>query len=333
MQNKRTKWTPEEDEVLRNYYQIMGSNIPQLNYRSIKSIQKRAKYLGILNKNIAPWTPEEDEILKANYQTKGIHIHQLSYRSKGAIKGRAHRLGLCKTGLHEITWTPEEVLDAKTPWTPEEDEILRANYPSLSINIPQLNHRTASSLYARAHKLGLTAKRGERKRNERWTPEEDELLKNYYRILGTDIPQLSHKEYSSIRYRARKLGLKRESPWISRKYWHNNQCGIQIFIKKYSRKENEYVFKDGRAVKTTMCDYKRIAKIQHPTLKTTQYGAKGTYCNFITKYLHTDTDSEVWAAYYEVECQKCGLKDIMTPQQMQEHFKICQRPEKERKSV
>ncbi len=236
----------------------------------------------------------------------GFKIPQLSNRTKGAIQRRVSILGLHKIGCT----TPN-------PWTPEEDNILKANFASLGTDIPQLSNRTKIAIQSRAQELGLKTNRC-----NKWTKEEDEILKSKYPLLGSNIPQLKHRTKGAVNTRVRILGLletqRKNKKLLNRKY--NNISGVRVTAISRQTHKYEYMFEDG--IKVTI-KKANPTTVTHPKLHPRKHNPIQTYFGFTTKYIYTDTDTEIWTAYYEVECQKCGLKAIMTPQQMQAHFRIC----------
>ena len=89
-------WTPEEDKILIEKY-CEGSCSVQavLSHRSIKSIQQRARRLGLKAKK--SWGAVELEILKEHYPVLGSAAQRyLPGRSISAINNKAKRLGLTK---------------------------------------------------------------------------------------------------------------------------------------------------------------------------------------------------------------------------------------------
>ncbi len=58
--------------------------------------------------------------------------------------------------------------------------------------------------------------------------------------------------------------------------------------------------------------------VEHPDIITTGY-KKGFLGCFSTRFLTNDQNG----TYYKCQCLKCGIKKVMTPQQMLEHKNIC----------
>lgn len=103
--------------------------------------------------------------------------------------------------------------------------------------------------------------------------------------------------------------------------WQNNESGLMVKITEWrSITDISVEFEDGSVIEK--CDSRYLSTLQHPDLKTAKiYGYRGCFHGFKTRYLFTDKSAMNWIAAYECECQKCGLKDILTPQQMMEHYK------------
>lgn len=72
-------------------------------------------------------------------------------------------------------------------------------------------------------------------------------------------------------------------------------------------------FEDGEIVRNKSYTSFLNGNISHPTLSTRK---RGEFEGFETRF--------VGNRFYECTCEKCGLKEILTPQQMMEHQEICQ---------
>lgn len=87
--------------------------------------------------------------------------------------------------------------------------------------------------------------------------------------------------------------------------------GLKATIIRYKSKSHITVqFEDGL---TNNSDYKSFINgaIAHPTLN--PHGRlKGEYCNFTTLRL--------FGSRFQCECKLCGYKDVLTPNEMKEHF-------------
>lgn len=98
-----TPWTSKEDAVLQRNYKDIGECKRQLPHRSISSITKRLRSLGLAKKLRAltrPWTKEEENILLNYYLQEGnMTLLRLPGRSPHAIWVRANHLGLTRNKL------------------------------------------------------------------------------------------------------------------------------------------------------------------------------------------------------------------------------------------
>lgn len=96
-------WTSKEDAVLKRHYKDIGECKRQLPHRSIGSIAKRLRALGLTKKLrmlTRPWTKEEEDILRECYQQEGnMTVLRLPGRSPHAVWARASHLGLTSKSL------------------------------------------------------------------------------------------------------------------------------------------------------------------------------------------------------------------------------------------
>lgn len=93
--------------------------------------------------------------------------------------------------------------------------------------------------------------------------------------------------------------------------------GLHFKITKKLARGYQGVFEDGTEI--TIRDATPFIKkyIAHPTLKT---WSSGSFAGFKTSRRIDRLGDMV---FYRCTCEKCGLKDVLTPQQMMEHQKIC----------
>lgn len=98
--------------------------------------------------------------------------------------------------------------------------------------------------------------------------------------------------------------------------------GLRFKITQKLSKGYKGVFEDGTEV--TIRDAAPFVKryISHPTLKTL---SSGSFAGFKTSRRVERLGEMV---FYNCTCEKCGLKDLLTPQQMMEHQKTCTEREK-----
>ncbi len=141
------EWTVEEDNILKEYYSVEGSDvIARLSGRTKRAIMARANLLGI-NKfeKGSMWAKEEIEILKKYFPIEGVKvINRLNGRTVAAIKSYARDLGI----KSPITWTDEEI------------DILKKYYPKEGTKVKsRLNNRTRHAVMQKVTKLGLKFER------------------------------------------------------------------------------------------------------------------------------------------------------------------------------
>ena len=92
----KQRWTPEEDNILRENYPQMGTNsVSLLPGRTRSACERRAGQLGIYTDACRPWTPNEDAILREHYPVLGSNVVPLIPDRKGsACSMRAAKLGI-----------------------------------------------------------------------------------------------------------------------------------------------------------------------------------------------------------------------------------------------
>ena len=145
-------WTEQEDEVLREIYPDIGDEVSKyLPNRSRNACRKRAAELQIPHVH-GTWTKSEDDILRTYYPQMGIAVRDLiPYRSRQSIYRHAIRLGIAKEGENGEEQQPMRF------WTPEEEAILRAEYPRIGSKVQQLlPNRTLRGIYGHVRQLNLT---------------------------------------------------------------------------------------------------------------------------------------------------------------------------------
>ena len=149
---------------------------------------------------------------------------------------------------------------------------------------------------------------------------DNEIIKNKYSIYGTKIPELLEKGLTEKQIEYRLVEIAFHIPIST---WIPHRCGLKIqFI--YKRKGWHTIqFEDGYTINSRKM-HTEIFTAKHPTLRTNQPQAKrvhtkGTFAGFYTRYILTNENG----AYYSCVCQKCGLKEVMTPQQMMSHQNKC----------
>lgn len=197
-------WSEEEEEILRERYPEVGPHIPELRERgkSKMAIIKKAGRMGLepFRHSCERWTEEEEKILREKYPTQGSDIPELlnNGRTKSAIQNYAYRLG--------IDYEKRDT-NGREPWTEEEVEILRKEYPKRGWNIPELLDRGRSkhSIKEKAEFEGIEYEG----KGSVWTEEEIKILREEYPENGPDIPELleNGRTKESIRAKALSLGL------------------------------------------------------------------------------------------------------------------------------
>ncbi len=315
--HKKSKWTDEEIQILKEKFPIQGANIPELLLcKTRDSIRYKARTYNLKynsektgkSKCYSNWTYEEIEILKEKFPTHGVDIPELTHKKRKAIYSKAYNLRL----------------GYLNKWTDEEIQILKEKYPLYGPDIPELEYRKRSSICAKAEKLGLG-----NIRSALWTEEEIEILKLKYPLYGSDIPELKRPK-TSISSHARKFKIKfLKDEQYKIKYIGKTEfmhCGIYAKIIEYNDNNNiKIMFDSGETKKTTANAFNNKC-VGHPTLKTKKNN-KGYFKGFITQYMfYTEKQT-----LYTCECQKCKelypneknkYRFVMNPYQMIEHEKL-----------
>lgn len=196
-------WTPEEDNILKMYYNEKNINycFELLNKKRTKdAIRTRAHRLGLNRQE--NWTREERNILKLYYKTCGIdYCDKLlgGKRSLSSIKGQAQYLGL----TNDIN-----------SWSKEEDNILKTYYLLEGLDYCYKVLRGKYSKVAieqRALEMGMKLLE-----KRLWTTKEDNILKFYYKDKGIDFCLNQLKGLRSkwaIKARAKVLGITSNNFW------------------------------------------------------------------------------------------------------------------------
>lgn len=198
-----TRWTPEEDEILKKYFEEEREEIQgRLMGRTWNAIYQRAKNLGLVQKN--GWSRKEDNILRKHYAKEGAGVAPRLYRENGgihrsatAIQVRASQLGLKK--------------DRKKCWKPEEDRLLRIWFENATEEVDMfhihkiLDYRyTTTEIYDRLKYLGIPVKH-----RPIWKADEDALLKAAWGYMDKEEleQRLCRHTWLAITREASYLGL------------------------------------------------------------------------------------------------------------------------------
>ncbi len=195
---KRCVWNEAEELILRRDYPEHGSEIKDLKEKGFReeSIKWKAVKLGLRQKR-HEWGTEELELLRLEFPTKGTRIAGLEHYSKSAIQSQASKLEL----KYDKRWTDDRLA------------ILKKKYPICGANISEL-----LAMGFQKHSIEKMASRQKIRRDrstiqytkqiDRWTDEQQELLKKEFPVAGAQIPELL-KEYSkaAINAKAKLLGF------------------------------------------------------------------------------------------------------------------------------
>lgn len=187
-------WTPEEDALMVEHYGKKGSGINYLltvlPNRSRASLIHRARILGL--SGIRRTYPDEfrEDIKKYYCQKNGIDLLLQKYPdfTRAGITNIANRMGL--------------TFKQSSPWTPEEDKILKENsVKSMKELLKIFPNRTKGSIIARKNTLGIA-----NKSMHSWTEEEIQILKHNAdlsseAILDKYFPELTLCNIRSARRR------------------------------------------------------------------------------------------------------------------------------------
>ena len=185
----RGSWTKDMDNIIREYYPIMGSKVAELiDGKSELDVRLRASKLKVkYNKTPDKWSIEEENILREYYPIMGGKVCELlEKRDRGQCNRRAQLLG--------IKYNPI--------WTEKDEEIMKLYYPSLGTKVvDMLEGKTKSAVQHKAIKMGLVVDRI-------WTPEEDDIIKKYYPLMGRNTSEkLDRRTPSAVVSRANVLGI------------------------------------------------------------------------------------------------------------------------------
>lgn len=141
-----TKWTDEENEILKKYYLVERSKVAnRLKGRTKVAVKSQAKRLGLtVPKTGRKWTKEENELLKEYYPIEGYKVmKRLKGRTKKAVQEQASKLEL----------------NIYNSWTEKENNILKEYYPIEGYKvIKRLKGRREKAVQAQLVKLGLVHK-------------------------------------------------------------------------------------------------------------------------------------------------------------------------------
>ena len=238
-------FSDEEDEIIRKFYPIQGSNINiMLNNKTKEQCRARARNLGISFIDTHKWTKEEDDIIR-KYYSKGSEIvkEKLPNRTKEQILSRAHNLA---------------VRTKANNWSKIEDDIIKRYYPLEKSNVyKRLNNRSKNACINRAKFLGIS----EKNNSKPWSEKEYEILKEYYPKIGTKVSDMINRSRDSCATMALKLNIKMETN-NKYKYVHKygNKFCVEFYINGEKKKFGHYDSED-EAGKVAMEKAKEYGKI------------------------------------------------------------------------
>lgn len=206
--NLEGRWTEEEDNLLRKFYEDNpgGKGLKEfakkfLPDRPIKGVYSRACDLK-LNPCVSShsyFSEEEIEIVKKYYPLEGsLCSKRLNNRSAQSITNLAYKLGI---KFEKFTWTKEEI------------EILNKYYPIEGTEvIKRLPNKTLSAIRTKANKTKIRSYAF----GKPWDEEEDNLLKKYYpdNTCEKMTEFLPNRTKQAIKSRAGALGLTKNKKLI-----------------------------------------------------------------------------------------------------------------------
>lgn len=139
-----TRWTANEDNIIRAMYKTHGCEIPELMCkRTQAAIRRRAHILGVSRDTYSSWSTKDIALLQKCYSTHGVDIPELQHKfTDAAICAKATSLKIDGPIRKRFTYG--------------ELAILKSNYPKYGSDIPELKKRhTAASIRVKASKMGL----------------------------------------------------------------------------------------------------------------------------------------------------------------------------------
>lgn len=163
-------------------------------------------------------------------------------------------------------------------FTPEEDALIRENFPTMQNNVHTLfPDRSSSCVISRAKLLGLVAEH--RPPARMWTKEEDEILKSNYPTMGGKVIELlPNRTPGAIKGRIKTLRLRKPTNWTPAEDLIIRHHGFE-----YSEELIELLpDRDKNEIKERVLTLKnrRLGEIQYPlNLYIAVYGSYEGYFN------------------------------------------------------
>lgn len=121
-----------------------------------------------------------------------------------------------RTGLEQDLVIHRSYREPRQRWTPGEQEVLRGHFETMPRNqlVALLPDRTWRQAAAKGRQLGLKRRVRDRSGGNRpYAPSEDATLRQHYRgelNMAETLTRLDNRTEQSVRYRMRRLGLKRD---------------------------------------------------------------------------------------------------------------------------
>lgn len=169
------------------------------------------------------WSDEEVKILMEEYPTSNTReLAREMERSAQSLRNKAKNLGL-KKDEDWLRKSRTEVIRNRREWSREEVEILKKEYPHKTARaIGEKINRSPVAVRRKANYMGLkkSKKRKDELRAETvgykcWTEDEERFLKENYSILPrNDLEEKLGRDWSAIRSKAKKLGVKRNEAYV-----------------------------------------------------------------------------------------------------------------------
>ena len=193
-------WTEEEEQfLLENYGKVSIQKMASQFGKSVGTIAKKAKELGLHMRRKNSWTEAELEILRENCSKEKLaKVHELlPGRTPGACFMKAKQLGIAPKTSPSSPWTKEEV-----------DLLAQMNNDNIDEIVEKIPNHSKAACIARAKKLGFLKPR-EYRTSTGWSPEELDVLKKHYEKKGAIgvAEMLPKKTPIVVFHKAQELGL------------------------------------------------------------------------------------------------------------------------------
>ena len=209
-----SNWTKEEDRILRQYYQRLGSKwVAAKIGRTYKSVQRRARALGVQGRG-KRWTKFEDSYIRKKYGKKltARQIAKTLGRTEGQVRHKIHELQL--GSYHPKAWTEKEI------------GYLKRHYGKKTIaEIASKLQRTEAAVGLKVRKLGLSQQKVGSKPNAK---QQEYIKANLGKVPYTVMAERTGLHLSRIIQYTEEIGYKARPtsrPWtekdlkLLRKLW------------------------------------------------------------------------------------------------------------------